>query len=555
MKRILQILFFSIFYPHCTFAQLTGDTVVCSGYIYSYNVAIPGAVTYTWSVPAGWYGISGQGTSTLIVTCNVMNGNICVEGFDAGANSVGTLCLVTQFGGGSAQGWDLLPNPISGCLDPPFSFIPYIQLNGTGIGICPPGCGNGILHPNIVYGLYNNVWPGGNFISIIDGVTSVNSWQAFIPGTVYAYLVDITNGDEAPDAILISGGCGSAIINNSSNTSYIDPIWPILGSSGGNCIGDTIIINEGSGASFNFWDFEWGCTLISGQFSYPAYVVIDSTYCELYFDGTDANGCHTYGVWQQYFSPCIPPVAGFASTDTFLCPGTCIDFLDLTINATSIQWLFPGGVPSTSTLYNPQNICYSSPGTYDVTQIAYNISGNDSLTLNNFISVFPFSPTQSISQNGDTLFSNPVFASYQWYFNGNLITGATDYFYIAQASGDYNVVATDGNGCEVEAAIFNVIASLPLEVSSLGFEVYPNPVEERITIQKAQVTSGTAPQGVLRTVEISIYSMIGVSAVSLPTTYCLLPTCTIDVSQLPAGMYYIELRSGSQSLRAKFVKQ
>ena len=44
---------------------------------------------------------------------------------------------------------------------------------------------------------------------------------------------------------------------------------------------------------------------------------------------------------------------------------------------------------------------------------------------------------------------------YQWYYDGILIPGATDYFYIAPQSGNYNVVATDANDCEVEAVIFD----------------------------------------------------------------------------------------------------
>ena len=70
--------------------------------------------------------------------------------------------------------------------------------------------------------------------------------------------------------------------------------------------------------------------------------------------------------------------------------------------------------------------------------------------------------------------------TYQWYFNGNIINGATDYFYIAPASGDYNVVATECNGCEVEAVIFDVIAEVAAAAGSgsLQFEIYPNPVGE-----------------------------------------------------------------------------
>ena len=60
----------------------------------------------------------------------------------------------------------------------------------------------------------------------------------------------------------------------------------------------------------------------------------------------------------------------------------------------------------------------------------------------------------------DTLFANQGAVSYQWYHNGVLISGATDYYYIATGSGNFNVVSVDIDGCQVEAAIFYVGAGI-----------------------------------------------------------------------------------------------
>ncbi len=105
---------------------------------------------------------------------------------------------------------------------------------------------------------------------------------------------------------------------------------------------------------------------------------------------------------------------------------------------------------------DPQNICYSSPGNYEVTLIATNSAGSDTLTFNNYISIYPFTPPQAIIQSTDKLISNQGFSVYQWCHNGNIINGATDYFLIIGDSGDYNVTSADINGCEVEAAIYDV---------------------------------------------------------------------------------------------------
>src|SRR6187401_3015257 len=99
MKKLIPatvLIFLSFTSP----AQITGDSVVCAGWIYQYQVSIPGAVTYNWTVPAGWYGLTGQGSSQISVTCNVGLGTVCVEGFDSLGTSLSTDCIGVQWGGG-----------------------------------------------------------------------------------------------------------------------------------------------------------------------------------------------------------------------------------------------------------------------------------------------------------------------------------------------------------------------------------------------------------------------------------------------------------------------
>lgn len=53
---------------------------------------------------------------------------------------------------------------------------------------------------------------------------------------------------------------------------------------------------------------------------------------------------------------------------------------------TTLQWIFPGGNPSTSTLLNPE-VIYSNIGQYDVTLISTNPVGSDTLTKTLYVSV------------------------------------------------------------------------------------------------------------------------------------------------------------------------
>ena len=146
-------------------------------------------------------------------------------------------------------------------------------------------------------------------------------------------------------------------------------------------------------------------------------------------------------------NPSIPPCAGSTISALFtapnhICPGTCTDFTNLSTNGTSYLWTFAGANPGSSTDVNPATICYNTPGNYPVILIVTNAFSSDTLMLNNYITVYPYPAPQGISQNGDTLIANAGAVSYQWYHDGLLIPGATEYYYVLTEGGNYNVVAT-----------------------------------------------------------------------------------------------------------------
>ncbi len=269
------------------------------------------------------------------------------------------------------------------------------------------------------------------------------------------------------------------------------------------------------------------------------------------FGGTDPNFGSLYNdLWKFTIDPsCVSscnsmPVASFTAPH-HVCPGTCTDFTNLSVNATSYQWTFVGATPSTSTAANPTNICYNTPGSYSVSLIATNASGSDTLTLNNYIIVYPYPPPQGIAQSGDTLFANQGAVSYQWYFGGNLIAGATNYFYLATQSGDYNVVCTDANDCEVEAAIFSVVASIQeaLRIDIAQLEIHPNPVKDELAISSGQFAIIT----------ISIYNVIGEKVLAVkPEARGKKQEGVVNVSSLAQGMYSIKV---NETYWCKFVKQ
>lgn len=232
------------------------------------------------------------------------------------------------------------------------------------------------------------------------------------------------------------------------------------------------------------------------------------------------------------------PAASFVLGDVSLCPGSCVGFTNISANGTSYQWSFPGGLPSSSTSANPSNICYTNPGNFDVQLIATNALGSDTVNYPGYIEVYPLG-AQAIVQSGDTLFANQGFVSYIWYYNGNIINGATDYYYVATQNGDYNVISFDGNGCDIEAVAYNVMVGIAdLQLQSV--HIFPNPVKNIMHIQNVNGA------------EISIFNLLGDKVMHLLPDASL-KHAAIDVSEFSKGVYMVELKSGSQLYHVRVI--
>lgn len=82
------------------------------------------------------------------------------------------------------------------------------------------------------------------------------------------------------------------------------------------------------------------------------------------------------------------PVAAFSVNNQLICVSDCIDFTDISTGSPATwQWSFAGAVPATSTIQNPTNVCYSTPGIYDVELIVSNANGSDTILQQAFITV------------------------------------------------------------------------------------------------------------------------------------------------------------------------
>lgn len=150
------------------------------------------------------------------------------------------------------------------------------------------------------------------------------------------------------------------------------------------------------------------------------------------------------------------PDAAFTVNDNIICRNTTVNFSDLSINgATSWQWIFPGGTPSSSTIQNPA-VKYTSAGVHNVTLIVGNATGYDTLVQTSYITVNTL-PTAVVTSGGPTHFctggsvllsaNTGIGLSYQWRKNNVAQSGAINPDYTATTTANYKVIVTNQSGC------------------------------------------------------------------------------------------------------------
>ena len=126
------------------------------------------------------------------------------------------------------------------------------------------------------------------------------------------------------------------------------------------------------------------------------------------------------------FAP--PPIPMFDTNIEGGCPGTTVQFTDLSENATDWEWTFEGAVPFTSNEQNPI-VIYVEAGVHNVTLGVSNASGSNAITFLNVIEIDTAAIAMfSIEQNGANInfINESLYAvDYEWNFGDGI--GSNDF--------------------------------------------------------------------------------------------------------------------------------
>jgi hypothetical protein len=368
-------------------------------------------------------------------------------------------------------------------------------------------------------GNYDNLADGAGYAGTGTATLSVSTAGFFDNAAEYRCKAsgDLAADAFSDDATLVINGLPSAPTGFDA-TSCSTPITLVLKASGASD-GEYRWYNVGAGGSVLETDSAF--TTPSLSVSAAFYVSIRDSFCESERTEVHAN-------ISPLTKPVItfdPPVFGNQAIVN-LCEGSSQKFQ---APAGFVNYTWSNGETT-------PDITITLPGSYSV--VVEDNGGCVSPSSDQIqVTINPY-PDADITFNGTQL-SVTAGDSYQWYNEGEAISGATDQSYAISVLefGEYSVAVTD-NGCTTLSDDFiYLITSQESGIEEL--KIYPNPFTDELNIE-----SNTP-------IEVSVIDMTGRSI----TNTSIVGQQKIFLSNIASGVYSLQVRKGKEVFYTRVVRR
>jgi hypothetical protein len=355
-----------------------------------------------------------------------------------------------------------------------------------------------------------------------------------IPGATSANYPATNNGDYQ---LSISGGNNCTNISSIYNIAFkVKPTatFSVLGNTT-LCQGQTVTLNASLPSNYSFYSWQKDSVSFSGS---PKLKVSDSG---LYRLIVAKGGCYDTSQAVQV-NVNLKPAASISVNNTTICSG---DSTRLSATPQIAGYVYRWYLEQNQITGASDSIFYAKlNGNY---KVVVSNSGCEGFSSKQKIVVNP-TPTPFIAPMGSPIIAANgklklvanyvVAANYQWYYNGNIIAGATTRFYTATTGGNYTVNISKNN-CSGTSPAFTIIQSNVREETALlnegSFELsaYPNPVGDVLTVTLSGIED---VKGTLEMLDV-----LG-KAVQCQIAMVNNSTFNIQTSTLSSGIYFIHYK-------------
>ncbi len=221
---------------------------------------------------------------------------------------------------------------------------------------------------------------------------------------------EIAGGNDIMSRSVVANSCspGPMIALSLSNCSINAPVADFIGSPTSGCNSFSVTFTDQSLNTPNSWSWSFPGGVPAafvGQNPPPILYSTPGTYMVTLTVGNPSGNDSETKTNYITVNSCPPPVSDFSATPKIVCEGQPVQFTDLSTNTpTSWQWILPGSAAGTSAIQNPTTT-YPAAGLYDVTLIASNPYGSDTLIKTSYINVIscPPAPVPNFSASSTTV--------------------------------------------------------------------------------------------------------------------------------------------------------
>ena len=250
----------------------------------------------------------------------------------------------------------------------------------------------------------------------------------------------------------------------------------------------------------------------------------------------------------MFLPPPPPPLAaGFSSDVTSTCEAGEVQFYDESVgNPSAWEWTFEGGDPATSNEQDPL-VTYNTPGVYDVTLTVSKGSEDSTMMQEEYMTVYAYPEQPTITQEDYDLVSSSEEGN-QWYFEGDIIPGATGQVYTPSQGGNYSVMVTI-NGCGTMSDEYYLSwVGLDERFIQQELSIFPSPSKGSFTIKLNTGKQETVDMRMYNTTNAVVYEEEGIS---INGTF----QKNLDLGSLPDGMYFMVIEGKDKNYVQKIIIQ
>lgn len=328
----------------------------------------------------------------------------------------------------------------------------------------------------------------------------------------YSAIVTVAGCSDTSDVVSVStAGAGNAAVEIQLSQPFI-------------CPGDVVTLDAGQG----FTSYNW---LPGNSTSQSVQVNVAGTYI---VNVVVNNGqCNSTGADTVEIVAAQDVAAPVLSYNTSVCAG---DTVTISLNQAYSTYLWSDG--STGATVSGET------GQYSVTVSQNGSCGTASSSIN---ATGTLLPDASFTVDAALLTAVATGATYQWYQDGSPVNGATQGTFLVGQTGNYSLQVTQ-NGCSSLSEPVQVVVSGLTEQNEVVFTVYPNPADNLLMIK----ANGLNTDGCTAV----IYSADGniTRQLELTTNNGQLNT-TVDIADMPAGVYVLRVIAAAATKAIRFTKQ